>query len=197
MVEGRTNTVELPNDNCLAFDLFLQWIDCQTVPEKAADHGAFALMNAWVLADKFCMPVWQNKLIDKLGRCYESPHIKPLHVLWILDRAGEDSNLFKFGRDQLVYDLMFCSSQYKEEWNADLTELLEQWTTLSVFREWILMAGTFWHLDSQGPAHNTRDYHVGGGKGDGEKDRKQDMWDRLLAGSSVETQSLILMNRRS
>lgn len=82
--------------------------------------------------------------MDNLSDYYyggDCAHIKPLHVLWMLDKAGEHSCLFKLGRDRLLWDLMLRNHIWKEEWDADLTQLLKRWNTQSVFREWLDRAG--------------------------------------------------------
>jgi hypothetical protein len=60
MKEGQTNEVEFPEDSCVAFDSFFLWIYSRKAPNLEDYKDVNRTMSAWVLADKLCMPDWQN-----------------------------------------------------------------------------------------------------------------------------------------
>lgn len=126
MKEERSNEVEFPDDTCLAFDLFFLWIYRREVPKADSHDKVLAAMNAWVLGDKFCMPDWQNPLIDSIMSFWKNNPMAPDHLAWLYDNAGQSSLLLLLGRKQLVWDIVSKNKLYvgEEEWAADLEDLL-------------------------------------------------------------------------
>ncbi|EXJ94638.1 hypothetical protein A1O1_03034 [Capronia coronata CBS 617.96] len=114
MKEALTSMVELPEDHVQAFDLFITWIyhgKVRSIEKEKDDdtkHGSkqlLPLVQAWVLADKFDMEVWQNKVIDALAKWWNEVPVYPATINWVVSNVDEASMLFKMVMDQFAWDL--------------------------------------------------------------------------------------------
>lgn len=129
MKEENDNEVAFPDDTCLAFDLFFLWIYSHEVAQVDSHDKVLTAMDAWVLADKFCMPDWQNTLIDGIMSFWKTHPMAPKHLTWLHENAGQSSLLFMLGAKLLVWELAGDTRPYENEWLADLNELLEMGTS--------------------------------------------------------------------
>ncbi|EXJ73391.1 uncharacterized protein A1O5_03151 [Cladophialophora psammophila CBS 110553] len=71
------------------------------------DDKAISIMKAWVLAEKFCMPDWQNRPIDHLMEHWQDDQVRPAKVAWVLDNVSKSSPLYKLVIDQFTHDLAY------------------------------------------------------------------------------------------
>lgn len=124
MKEEHSNEIEFPDDTCLAFDLFFLWIYSREIPNADSHDRVAAALDAWVLADKFAMPGWQNTLIDGIMSFWRSSPMAPGHLAWLHDNAGQSSLLLMLGAKQLVWNLAHDPKPYENEWLEDLEDLL-------------------------------------------------------------------------
>ncbi|KAH7363908.1 hypothetical protein BKA65DRAFT_489913 [Rhexocercosporidium sp. MPI-PUGE-AT-0058] len=108
--EGRTQTYRLEDTSEAAFRLFMQWLYCQkfTVLQTTPDDtnsldGAteqaedMALVELWILADKFGMPHLQNAAINSMQAiCVDSIGLPVGTFRYLYENTGEDSLLRKY-----------------------------------------------------------------------------------------------------
>jgi hypothetical protein len=72
MQETRDNAVSLPEDDPQAFQIIVEWMYSDRLGSQIYDSTADTLILAYVLADKLCMPAFENQLIDymRLSRSF-------------------------------------------------------------------------------------------------------------------------------
>ncbi|KAI1608429.1 hypothetical protein EDD36DRAFT_98748 [Exophiala viscosa] len=123
MVESTTYTIEFPEDEPAAFDQFISWIYRGDVDEieKGDTNKLINVLMAWVLADKLCMPAWQNESIDQAMAYWTTNFMEPEVVSWATDHLSNTSLLFSLIVDQFAWDLMDNPGMYTDE---DLRALL-------------------------------------------------------------------------
>ncbi|KAL5321118.1 hypothetical protein ACEPPN_011930 [Leptodophora sp. 'Broadleaf-Isolate-01'] len=91
LIEGQTQTYRLEDTTARAFRLFMQWLysqklkltqtrpDYESISEtddkrdKLEEEEGMSLVELWVLADKFRMPVLQNAALDAMHLILMSP----------------------------------------------------------------------------------------------------------------------------
>jgi hypothetical protein len=130
MAENSNNTVTFPEDHPVAFCLFFLWIYQFRVPPTSPEEGfgLISFMKAWLLADKLCMPHWQNRINDRIMGRFLKSRICVNSFLWLLENGRPSCMLFKLCWDHFVWELAHhfdCSS--KDEPESEFQDLLSCW----------------------------------------------------------------------
>ncbi|KAK4938665.1 hypothetical protein LTR10_020933 [Elasticomyces elasticus] len=140
MIESTTHTINLPEDSPAAFDHFISWIYHGEVIEIEQDNTdkLLTVLKAWVLADKLCMPAWQNRLIDS-AMTYLTKHvIEPSIVSWGTDHLSNESLLFDLIMDQFAWDVARTGSKYTDV-ELELLVAKPEFATVRLLRQSNLM----------------------------------------------------------
>ncbi|KIW10938.1 hypothetical protein PV08_10237 [Exophiala spinifera] len=155
MQEAQTDCVILPEDNPKAFGHFIDWIYRRGAPKIVDEQDIKDLLRTWVMADKFCMPRLQNKIMNALALWCRGHLVAPDIVLWVVTRVAHDSKLFSFVLDQFAWECSLGDCEYFED--EDLMKLLAV-STVSTRFFW----ATVKHAkeDPCEPAENIEYYHV-------------------------------------
>ncbi|KAK7899723.1 Transmembrane emp24 domain-containing protein 10 [Exophiala xenobiotica] len=113
MIEASSGEVRLPEDSPEAFGYFIDWVYCGKVQDIGDETDNFiSAMEAWVLADKFCMPKWQDELMDQMMQYARIYVIEPAIVAWVVDKLGTESLLHQFIMDQFAWDQIHNEDVY-------------------------------------------------------------------------------------
>ncbi|KAK5216556.1 Transmembrane emp24 domain-containing protein 10 [Exophiala xenobiotica] len=113
MIEASSGEVRLPEDSPEAFGYFIDWVYYGKVQDIGDDTEKVTLaMEAWVLADKFCMPEWQDQLMDQILQYVRIYVIEPAMVAWVVDKLETTSLLHQFIMDQLAWDQVHSEDVY-------------------------------------------------------------------------------------
>ena len=117
MIEAQTNRVELPEENCETFDFFIDYIydskvDFPSIDERGTDASAVDAMKVCVLAEKFCMPDWQNQVINHLMDLWQEYLISPESVSWMLDNVSESTPLFRLVMNQFSHHIAYYYEEF-------------------------------------------------------------------------------------
>jgi BTB/POZ domain len=103
--EGRENQVYLAEESPAVFDRFATFIYHNRVDEIVTFPDNSLAVRAFALADKFCMPRFQNALIDAIA-CFHKKHTVFVPDLdFINDHVLLNSKIKAFLIDQLIYDI--------------------------------------------------------------------------------------------
>ncbi|KAI1620356.1 hypothetical protein EDD37DRAFT_653954 [Exophiala viscosa] len=175
MVESTTYTIEFPEDEPAAFDQFISWIyrcDVDEI-EKGDTNKLINVLMAWVLADKLCMPAWQNESIDQAMAYWTTNFMEPEVVSWATDHLSNTSLLFSLIVDQFAWDVMDVPGMYTNESDdsVESTQRLEivkglfmrpDFPSIRLFRQAVQTALDFVSLDrpKEPASDNTCKYHV-------------------------------------
>ncbi len=109
MLEQEEKIVSLPEDNPEAFGIVTSWLYTERIPFDGKPRD---LMSAYVLADKLCMGILQDALMNKLQNDLKQEiPIDPADVGWVWDNTGEGSKLRTFMVDAL-HDSVTVSNKY-------------------------------------------------------------------------------------
>ncbi|KAK5061050.1 hypothetical protein LTR84_007591 [Exophiala bonariae] len=157
MKEGQANEVEFPEDSCVSFDSFFLWIYSRNVPSAATQTEVAGMMKAWVLADKLCMPEWQNKFVDGLADFWRRCVFQPQHLIWLFDNVDQSLPLFLLGFRQLAWDLSSDPGRHQDDYAKELEVLLAKQEYLPVP---ILFAVVNAKDIAKEPATRPEKYHV-------------------------------------
>ncbi|KIW10939.1 hypothetical protein PV08_10238 [Exophiala spinifera] len=132
MKEAHTNEVKLPEDDVEALDCFVDWIYKEPMPNISVGESVIVTMKAWVLAEKLCMPKWQNALIDHLAHIFTYfPVVKASHLSWINDNVPTPSPLSNFMRDYFAHELAKNAGAYRKKQESELGLDEGLWSALS------------------------------------------------------------------
>lgn len=116
MKETQTNEVKLPEDDVKTFDCFVDWIYAEALPNISVGEPVISTMEAWILAEKLCMPKWQNALIDHIAHIFtNTPVMEASQLFWINKNAPVSSNLFRFVMDHFSYELAKNTTAYQKK----------------------------------------------------------------------------------
>ena len=85
MRESETEVVELPEETCRQFNLFTFLIYKGNVEEIGDDETVEDVLDAWILAEKFSMPRWQDRVVDAMLEYWEAKYVH----LEVIARAAE------------------------------------------------------------------------------------------------------------
>jgi hypothetical protein len=127
-------------------------------------------MHAWLAADKFCMPEFQNALIDVIMAYWTKWCIPPREFAWVLDNVDKNSQLYRLARDTLAWDISADPQHYQPDesdllgWSAQLDEIFHR-PELSIHELlWrSLMVQSLTNEDEK-PTKRGQAYHVHQGK---------------------------------
>lgn len=118
-----SNEVELPGECVNAFEGFMCWTytgRVRDVFEESFEEGMIRTMKEWILAEKFCMPRWQNELLDEMAYWIRDRGaiVVPDVISWALDNVSQPSLLLDFFVDLFAKDI--------QSGDVALTELDEE-----------------------------------------------------------------------
>ncbi|KAJ9603696.1 hypothetical protein H2200_011882 [Cladophialophora chaetospira] len=114
MAESAKNEVELPEDQCRAFDIFVMCGYSGMVEDAGkTTQETLSVLKAYQLADKLCMPDFQKILIEKLKQHSRKVLKHPRDLIWLLKNVLKESALYRFKWDQLVYDVRADKETYQ------------------------------------------------------------------------------------
>ena len=117
MIEQEKNEIVLPEDSCRAFDFLADWIYYGSVQAIMPKPDIRPKINAWVMADKYCMPEFQNALLDNLAAYWKEWCLHPIHVIGLVDLAGQNSPLYKLMLAVLAHNFVKSPEAYARSSN--------------------------------------------------------------------------------
>ncbi len=98
MREATTGVIELPEDDCATFGAFVHYMYKDEILTSCSGYDFASLsIKSWVLAEKFCMPRWQNLLIDALAQYWEQEVVQHEEVILTTGITSDDHKLRKNG----------------------------------------------------------------------------------------------------
>ncbi|KAJ9622223.1 hypothetical protein H2204_011571 [Knufia peltigerae] len=167
MKEAQTKRVKLPEEDVEAFDCFADWIYEGSLPNISIGEPVNSTMKAWILAEKLCMPKWQNALVDHLGHIFTyHAEVKASQIAWVGENVPTSSMLSKFMMDYFAYQLAKSTSSYQQK-DQDSGESVfdeEIWsamTTSTVGNRLMLNAVNIARNPrASDPKYRPQDYHV-------------------------------------
>ncbi|KAK5551847.1 hypothetical protein LTR46_010204 [Exophiala xenobiotica] len=109
MKEAQTHVIELPEDNCQAFDVFVDYAYGRKL-EIVGDKDVFDCMQAWMLGDKLLAPKFQNILVASIINYYQGANrlLHPSLFAWASENVPLDSKLYRATRDVLIWTWTGC-----------------------------------------------------------------------------------------
>lgn len=157
MKESETNKVLLPEDDPTVFGHFIRWIYESRFRGIGEDAGVKEHLQAWIMADKFCMPVWQNNIMNLLADLCSGRTLEPDIVIWVVDHIHESSRLFSFVLDQFAWELAiyYDSAQYLDD--EDMKNLMAD-SKVSTQILWTAIESARGGVDE--PAENIKRYYA-------------------------------------
>ncbi|OQV00324.1 BTB/POZ domain-containing protein [Cladophialophora immunda] len=108
MKEAQENAVALPDDDPKAFDVVVRWM--YTGRLNGFGTPGFLLLNAYILADKYCIPDLQNAIADVFRA---GVFISLGHASWAWGRLPEGSPLRQLFLDQMHYWIASYPDSYR------------------------------------------------------------------------------------
>ncbi|KAK5061051.1 hypothetical protein LTR84_007592 [Exophiala bonariae] len=105
MEEHLANIVRMPEDTTRAFHLLTLHLYGKTIPALTHMLNVLDNIEAWILADKLCMPHFQDILMARMMRYTEYNYIFPGYLADPSIVLNPDSILGKFLRDQVIHDM--------------------------------------------------------------------------------------------
>lgn len=116
MVEQHQNKVVLPEDKCSAFNYVIDWVYSGQVSKLLGPHDAMSAMEAYLLADKYCMTRLQNALIESLKEYWDDKVLHPEIVGWAVANLHDTNcTLYRLITDQFAWDVVNHSYSYQAE----------------------------------------------------------------------------------
>ncbi|KIW10937.1 hypothetical protein PV08_10236 [Exophiala spinifera] len=161
MKEARTNKITLPEDDAVVFGHFIDWVYySKTRRVVNTVQSIRELLKAWLLADKFCMPRWQNSIIESLADFWIEFNVAPSAVMWVAEHVPTHSPLFAFVVEQFSWDLARCDSP--DELGEDLSRMddLLANSTFSSRILWTSMAVAKEKYGGNEPTQAVQEYYV-------------------------------------
>jgi hypothetical protein len=127
MKEAQTHIIELPEDNCQAFDVFVDYV-CGRKLEIVDEKDIFDCIKSWMLGDMFLAPKFQNVLMASIINYYQDANrlLHPSRFAWASENVPLDSKLYRATRDVLIWtwtrywDTFDLASHLYQEAFADL-----------------------------------------------------------------------------
>lgn len=105
--EGRENQVYLAEESPAVFDRFATFIYHNRVDKIVTSPDNSLVVRAFVLADKFCMPRFQNALIDAMACFYETNAVSVPDLDFINGHVLSNSKIRAFLIDEMVGDIIW------------------------------------------------------------------------------------------
>jgi len=89
MKETFSNVIEMPEDACDAFNELAMYLYNRHLP---VDHSMPILRasEAWILADKLCMPEFQDFLINRMMQFTRQTYIGPVSFTLAMERLPKE-----------------------------------------------------------------------------------------------------------
>jgi hypothetical protein len=103
--EGQENQVCLAEESPAVFDRFATFIYHNRVDKKMTSPDNSLLVRTFVLADKFCMPGFQNALVDAIACFHKTREVSAPDLAFINDHVPSNSKIRAFLLDKLVFDI--------------------------------------------------------------------------------------------
>lgn len=148
--ESATQTVELPDDNVEAFELYVHWLYARTIPSSdlgprgvpASDDQSsdgddltcysmtllqeyLLLINAYILGDKIGDVDFTDAVIDVLVDCANvTQHIPGAHVEYVYEHTPEESRLRQWILDEWTHRSFWSWSK-----------MIDKYTNIDVIRD--------------------------------------------------------------
>lgn len=146
----------LPEESQDAIDLLMTWIYHRSVPspensDKDNYELAKTLMKAWLVAEKFFMPDWQNKLIDSISNYFEDDCISPSLMAWVMENCRKETAVYKFTKDRFAENSAIDSGLYREEYDDECYVWREELENLVKMEAFSIYDFLWPALDERGP----------------------------------------------
>jgi hypothetical protein len=104
--EGQENQVYLAEESLAVFDRFVAFIYHNRVDKKMTSPDNSLLVRTFVLADKFCMPGFQNALVDAIACFHKTRIVSPADLAFVNDHVPSNSKIRAFLLDEMVFDII-------------------------------------------------------------------------------------------
>ena len=104
--EGRESQVYLAEESPTVFDRFVTFIYHNRVDKKMTSPDNSVLVWTFVLADKFCMPEFQNALVDAIACAHETREVSALDLAFVNDHVPSNSKIRAFLLDKMAFDVV-------------------------------------------------------------------------------------------
>jgi hypothetical protein len=104
--EGRENQVYLAEESPAVFDRFVTFIYHNRVDKKMTSPDNSLLVQAFVLADKFCMPEFQNALVDAIACFHETHEVSALDLAFVNGHVPSNSKIRALLLHKMVFDIV-------------------------------------------------------------------------------------------
>jgi BTB/POZ domain len=104
--EGQENQVYLAEESPAVFDRFVAFIYHNRVDKKMTSPDNSLLVRTFVLADKFCMPGFQNALVDAIACFYKTREVSAPDLAFVNDHVPSNSKIRAFLLDKMVFDII-------------------------------------------------------------------------------------------
>jgi hypothetical protein len=91
--EGQENQVYLVEESPAVFDRFVAFIYHNRVDEKMTSPDNSLLVRTFALADKFCMPGFQNALVDAIACFYKTRVVYAPDLAFVNDDIPSNSKI--------------------------------------------------------------------------------------------------------
>lgn len=128
MKETLTNVIEMPEDTCGAVDELAMYL-YHKHPPLSQETEVHHIFEAWVLADKLCMPQFQDFLTSRVMQFTARFWLHPRQFSGAFKRLQSDALILKFVRDQLLYEMaMGYENPHKgdKDWEMAWNDLLRK-----------------------------------------------------------------------
>lgn len=104
--EGQENQVYLVEESPAVFDRFVAFIYHNRVDEKMTSPDNSLLVRTFALADKFCMPGFQNALVDAIACFYKTRVVYAPDLAFVNDDIPSNSKIRALLFDEMVFDIV-------------------------------------------------------------------------------------------
>jgi hypothetical protein len=104
--EGQEYQVYLADESPAIFDRFVTFVYYNRVDKKMTAPDNSLLIRTFALADKFCMPTFQNALIDAIACFHKTRPVSSADLAFINGHVPSNSKIRTFLLDQMAYDIV-------------------------------------------------------------------------------------------
>ncbi|KEF53724.1 uncharacterized protein A1O9_10125 [Exophiala aquamarina CBS 119918] len=127
MKEALSNVVEMPEILTAQLTWLAMYLYKNALPEQDINKAPYDVYEAWALADRLCMPRFQDMLMDRLMDYSRRKVIPMPYFAWVIEHHNHlDTLSFRFVRDQVLYEWPSGNDALYEKENmvAGLNDLL-------------------------------------------------------------------------
>jgi len=103
--EGQENQVYLAEESPAVFDRFATFIYHNRVDKKMTSPDNSLLLRTFVLADKFCMPGFQNALVDAIACFHKTREVSASDLAFVNGHLPSNSKIRALLPDEMVFDI--------------------------------------------------------------------------------------------